>query len=50
VSSENFDDVSFEDLLRMLVVWGVMLGCLTFASYGINYFETSRNSNLAYFF
>jgi hypothetical protein len=31
----------------MLVVWGVMLGWLTFASYGINYFETLRNSDLA---
>ena len=47
VSSENFDDVRCEHLLRMLVVWGVTLGWLTFASYGIHYFETSRNSNLA---
>ena len=31
----------------MLVVWGVTLGWLTFASYGIKYFETSRSNNLA---
>jgi hypothetical protein len=47
VSSENFDDERCEVLLRMLVVWGVTLGWLTFASYGINYFETSRNNKLA---
>jgi hypothetical protein len=44
VSSENLDDARCEHLL---VVWGVTLGWLTFASYGDNYFETSRNSNLA---
>jgi hypothetical protein len=47
VSSENFDDVRCEDFLRMLVVWGVTLGWLTFASYGINCFVTARNNNLA---
>ena len=28
LSSENFDDVKCEDLLRILVVWSVMLGWL----------------------
>ena len=47
MSSENLDDVRCEVLFRILVLWGVTVGWLTFASYGMNYFETSRNNDLA---
>ena len=36
VSAAKFDDVRCEVLLRMLGVWGVTLGWLTFASCGIH--------------
>jgi hypothetical protein len=47
VGSGNLDDVRCGVLFRILFIWGVTMGWLTFASYGMNYFETSRNNDLA---